>query len=204
VPGGHISQIPATGPYDEEAAIAASVLGFHLDGSRPPLVCVRTWFKEIPHYRNLARHLGREQPLITIAPPRGGSRHEMPGSAEVWAAYAHDRLKEVGMDAPTLLGGWSFGGVVALELARTLADAGRPIARVLMIDSWRPRKHRMEGRSLPHKVVHHLDRLFTLDPPRRAAYLRALVEGKQRDLQRRWAKWSRRSPPPAERDTAAA
>jgi thioesterase domain-containing protein len=41
-------------------------------------------------------------------------------------------------DGPLHLLGWSFGGLVALELARRLADAGRDIASLTLLDSYAP------------------------------------------------------------------
>ena len=39
---------------------------------------------------------------------------------------------------PYLLGGWSFGGVVAFEMARQMRQRGRPVALVALLDSWAP------------------------------------------------------------------
>ena len=44
-------------------------------------------------------------------------------------------------DKPSILGGWSFGGVVAFEAARILLQSGHPIAGVILIDSPPPVHH---------------------------------------------------------------
>ena len=36
-------EITAEGPFDEESAEAASVVGIHLGGSLPPLFLIQTW-----------------------------------------------------------------------------------------------------------------------------------------------------------------
>ena len=41
-------------------------------------------------------------------------------------------------DGPYLLGGWSFGGIVAFEMARQLRERGRPVALLALLDSWSP------------------------------------------------------------------
>jgi thioesterase domain-containing protein len=41
-------------------------------------------------------------------------------------------------DGPYLLGGWSFGGVVAFEMARQMRRRGRSVALVALLDSWAP------------------------------------------------------------------
>ena len=44
-------------------------------------------------------------------------------------------------DKPCILGGWSFGGVVAFETARILIDTGHQVAGVVLIDSPPPVNH---------------------------------------------------------------
>jgi thioesterase domain-containing protein len=48
-----------------------------------------------------------------------------------------------------LLAGWSFGGVVAFEVARQLLDIGRPVKGLLLIDAPYPRNHK----PLPNSVI---------------------------------------------------
>ena len=183
-------------PVDRHVATAAPVLGYHLGGSRVPLIFVRTWFNEVDTYGNLARRLGPDQPLYTIAPPYGTTRAEMPSSAEEWSDFCRERLTAIGSSEPYVLGGWSFGGVVALELARTLHASGAEIARILMIDTWLPH-HRARTRGRIASLLLHLHRLAELDPGTRRAY----VEQRIAKRIRRWRKRRRRrDEPPAARD----
>jgi len=164
--------------YTEQATDTASpVLGFQLDGTRVPLFFVRTWFNEAAGYERLARHLGPDQPIYTFAPPRGTTRADMPPTAEAWSELILGHLREIDYDGPYVLGGWSFGGVVALELARTLRAAGADIRRVLMIDTWRPR-HRPGNRGTVGTIILHLNRLFDLDRDARRTYIRKRVRKK--------------------------
>ncbi|HMG57594.1 MAG TPA: alpha/beta fold hydrolase, partial [Kofleriaceae bacterium] len=57
--------------------------------------------------------------------------------AEMADAYARAVIDGCG-DAPVHVLGWSFGGVVALELAHLLARAGRPVASTTLIDAFAP------------------------------------------------------------------
>ncbi len=159
---------------EDEAEVATPVLAYHLDGARIPLFFIRTWFNELRAYERLARRLGPDQPIYTIAPPRGTTRAEMPPTAEAWADFCLERIRETGYDGPYLVGGWSFGGVVALELARTLRAGGADVRRVLMIDAWRPR-HRATNRGRLGMLILHLNRMAELDTAARRAYVRKRI-----------------------------
>ncbi|MFC8449568.1 amino acid adenylation domain-containing protein [Kitasatospora sp. NPDC057223] len=55
-------------------------------------------------------------------------------SLPAMAAGYREELERLRPEGPYLLGGWSMGGVLAYEVARQLAERGRP-SRVFMIDS---------------------------------------------------------------------
>ncbi|KAL8792539.1 MAG: hypothetical protein Q9195_004838 [Heterodermia aff. obscurata] len=52
-----------------------------------------------------------------------------------------DLIRRTTHDKPSILSGWSFGGVVAFEAARILLQSGHPIAGVILIDSPPPLHH---------------------------------------------------------------
>lgn len=51
-------------------------------------------------------------------------------------SYYFSEIKKQQPDGPYFLGGWSFGGMVAFELARRLSDSGDQIAFIIMFDSF--------------------------------------------------------------------
>ncbi len=107
------------------------------DGSRPPFFCVHAIGGSVFSYGELARSLGPSQAFYGVQSPalEGG-----PLLTEV-PAMAAEYLKEVEAAAPNgpvLLGGWSFGGVVAFEMARQLRSRGREVPLVILLDSYAP------------------------------------------------------------------
>ena len=54
--------------------------------------------------------------------------------ASAYGALLRDRFR----DEPFTLAGWSFGGVIAFEVARLLERAGHAVARLVLIDSLAP------------------------------------------------------------------
>jgi pimeloyl-ACP methyl ester carboxylesterase len=111
-------------------------------------------------------HFG--QRLVTPAAPRPRERDDLAGYAARWASL----LDQQGLfAAPFVLGGMSFGGQLALEMAR-VAPA-KPAAIVLIAshrtsDSILPRfrQQQARGRRLPHALIRfglrHLAGLFAL------------------------------------------
>jgi thioesterase domain-containing protein len=46
--------------------------------------------------------------------------------------------RKIQSEGPYVLGGWSFGGVVAYEMARQLQEQGQKVDRLVLFDSWAP------------------------------------------------------------------
>ncbi|HSF43076.1 MAG TPA: amino acid adenylation domain-containing protein [Thermoanaerobaculia bacterium] len=105
-------------------------------GSRPPLFFVHPIGGEVLVYLPLARHLGPDQPLYGF---EAGALHEQagkpPASIEEMAAGYGKALRAAHPHGPYLLGGWSYGGVVAFEMARQLREDGEEVPLVTLIDA---------------------------------------------------------------------
>lgn len=105
--------------------------------ARPPFFCVHAIGGAVLSYRDLALALGGEQPFYGIQAPGlagGEAIDDIPAMAARYAAA----VEAAAPHGPYLLGGWSFGGVVAFEMARQMRRRGRPVALVALLDSWPP------------------------------------------------------------------
>ena len=51
------------------------------------------------------------------------------------AAHYLEAIMTIQPEGPYLLGGWSFGGVVAYEMAQQLVAQGRQVGQLLMLDT---------------------------------------------------------------------
>jgi thioesterase domain-containing protein/acyl carrier protein len=106
---------------------------------RPGLFCVHPIGGGVLCYRELARHLAPDQPVFGLQAPdlgRGGGGEEE--SIPTMAATYLEAVRQVQPRGPYLLAGWSFGGVVAFEMAVQLRRRGEP-AVVILFDTWAPR-----------------------------------------------------------------
>ncbi|WP_338868536.1 non-ribosomal peptide synthase/polyketide synthase [Myxococcus stipitatus] len=107
-------------------------------GSRPPLFLVHAIGGSPLSYGKLTHLLGEEQPVYAFqAPGLDGAREPFGSIPEMAAAYI-EAMRRVQPHGPYLLGGWSFGGVVAFEMARQLTRAGERVSQLFLIDSWVP------------------------------------------------------------------
>ncbi|MEU3464243.1 beta-ketoacyl synthase N-terminal-like domain-containing protein [Streptomyces sp. NPDC006733] len=114
-----------------EAPVSGPLRVLREGGGRPPLFLIHPAGGSTAVYRALVRRLGDDQPCYGL--------ERLPGPDAVperAAAYAR-LVREVRPRGPWLLGGWSYGGVVAQETARLLAADGSVPALVL-IDSVLP------------------------------------------------------------------
>ena len=175
-------EVPTEGDYDREKAAAADIIVYNARGSRPPLVAVRTWSKEAEHFRAVARALGPDQPIFSLAPPDFPTLDEYPRTTDEWVDLLLPLVRRLSLQGDLYLVGWSFGGVVALELAERLAAEGQRIALVLMIDTRKPksRPETKPGVKLPvrlRKLGRQLVEYSELETRReRLSYLRLRLD----------------------------
>ena len=104
-------------------------------GSRPPLYCVHAVGGHVLFYRDLARHLGPDQPLYALQ-ARGLDGKQAPSRrVEEMAACYVKEIRKLQRTGPYSLGGYSLGGTVAFEMARQLQAAGQRVSLVALLDS---------------------------------------------------------------------
>lgn len=82
-------------------------------------------------YIDLARYLDPDQPCYGIQ----AAGDTMPTSIEALAAGYIQLIRDTQVEGPYLLGGWSFGGVVAFEMAQQLRAQQHTVALLTIIDS---------------------------------------------------------------------
>ncbi len=126
-----IRRRPAIAP----ANLPACIIALEQKGSGLPFFCVAPAGGSPLCYRLLAAEMGDDRPFYGLQSP-GLTDAETPLSTVVDIAAFHLRqMRAVQPFGPYLLGGWSFGGVVAYEIARQLLECGEEIALLAMLDS---------------------------------------------------------------------
>ncbi|HKH45402.1 MAG TPA: non-ribosomal peptide synthase/polyketide synthase [Thermoanaerobaculia bacterium] len=108
-------------------------------GTRTPLFCVHALGGEVLFYYRLARELGTDQPVYGLqARPLDGQAQAPQATIEEMAAEYLQAVRSVQPAGPYLLAGYSFGGIVAFEMARQLTDSGEEVALLALLDQGAP------------------------------------------------------------------
>jgi amino acid adenylation domain-containing protein len=105
------------------------------EGRGPVIVCISPIGGEVYCYRELVGSLRAAGPVIGLRARRVTDGRPLPETVEAMSADFVEALGAAN-PGPYLLVGWSFGGVVALELARQLVLAKRPVHAVVAIDAY--------------------------------------------------------------------
>jgi amino acid adenylation domain-containing protein len=104
-------------------------------GEGSPLFLVHAGSGLAWRYAALLPHLRRGRPLIGLQSPV--LTRDVPPSDDIglMAAEQIERIRTIQPQGPYLLVGWSFGGVLAYEIAARLRRAGQEVAMLVLIDA---------------------------------------------------------------------
>lgn len=86
-------------------------------------------------YVPFARHLPEDQPLYALQACGSDPGTTPLGTVEELADSYIAALRTVQPHGPYSVGGWSYGGFVAFEIARRLRDAGEEVAHLVLLDT---------------------------------------------------------------------
>ena len=105
-------------------------------GTKPPFFLLHTTPGDLLGYMKLVYHLGSDQPCYgfqSYGLLRQGASHQR---LEDMAAHYVRLLREFQPKGPYYLGGWCFGGNVAMEMAWQLVDQGQQVALLVVMEGW--------------------------------------------------------------------
>jgi thioesterase domain-containing protein/acyl carrier protein len=104
------------------------------EGANPPFYFVHGGAGYVIHYKILADCLNTDQPFYGIQ-PSGWDEHRVSSvTIEAMAAAYIQEIQSVQPKGPYYLGGFSFGGLVAYEMARQLVDAGETVGLLALLE----------------------------------------------------------------------
>ena len=105
-------------------------------GSKPPFFCVPGAGSDVLSLLALSRRLGPDQPFYGLQPSGVDGSRQFHRTVETMAAHFVEHLVAFQPEGAFRLGGSSFGGVVAFEIARQLQQRGRRIELLALLDSY--------------------------------------------------------------------
>jgi thioesterase domain-containing protein len=163
---------PAVREHQDSAGPWSAVVPIRTAGSRPRIFCVHPAGGTVLCYADLAAALGPDQPFYGLQ-EFGLAEGQTPFTRiEEMAGLYVGATKEVQPEGPYQLAGWSFGGLVAYEMAQQLCAAGDDVALLAMFDTYAPAALSDDLRNLDD--VQHIISLFGDDVDLSESHLRSL------------------------------
>jgi amino acid adenylation domain-containing protein len=154
-------------------------------GTKRPFFLVHGVGGNVLTYSALAKYLGPDQPLYGLESI--GLDGKQPPLTDIQAMairYVKASL-EFQPHGPYSLGGLSFGGIVAFEMARQLRQENREVACLVLLDA--SARFCSEDPKLTQRVGMHFDNLLRLGVRKRLAYVRRIARtGKRKLKSRAW------------------
>jgi amino acid adenylation domain-containing protein len=145
----------------KRSASWSSLVPIQPKGDKPPFFCIHAMGGNVLSYYELSRHLGDKQPFYGLQSQ--GLDGQAPNTVlEDMASHYLKEIQTVQPKGPYFLGGHSFGGLVAYEIAQQLYKQGEQVDLLVLFDTPVPG---VELRlPLLQRVPIHLKKLFQQGP----------------------------------------
>ena len=121
-----------------QEAHSSSLVPIQIKGTQPPFFCVHPAGGHVLCYTDLAKYLGNNQPVYGLQAPGFNEGEKILDRVEDMAHFYIETIKEFQAEGPYKIGGWSFGGVVAYEMAQQLLKRGEEVELLAVMDAWTP------------------------------------------------------------------
>lgn len=168
----------------------SSLVAIQPGGSKPPLFCLHLALGHVLFYRDLAQRLGTDQPVYAFQPQGLDGTRPRHTRIEEMAAHYIKEMRALQPEGPYYLGGSSFGGLIAFEMAQQLQVQGQKVGLLALFDTYAPgfpklspadRSLRYQVYSLLRRVDLHVGNLLLLEREAKLKYAREkamLVRGR--------------------------
>ncbi len=123
---------------EEEPLAWSTLVALQSQGEKRPFFCVPGAGGNVFYFYPLIRALGNRQPFYGLESVGLDGRVPPHRTVEEAAAYHLGELKRSFPQGPYLLGGHSFGGLVAFEMAQQLLRAGETVGALVLMDTHAP------------------------------------------------------------------
>lgn len=159
----------------------SSLVAIQPGGSRPPFYCIHGVGGNIVEYLHLARYLGEDQPFYGVQAQGLDGKRPRHNTAEEMAAHYIVEIRALQPEGPYFLGGSSFGGSVAYEIARQLHAQGQKVGLLALFDTNGPGYGKLLPTTtyfkkrlyeLKQRAEMHFSNLALLEPENRPEYVR--------------------------------
>lgn len=106
------------------------------EGSKQPFFCVHAAGGNVLMYRDLAHHLGPDQPFYGLQSSGLDGKQSFDSKIEEMASRYIKEIQEVQKEGPYLLGGYCMGGTIALEMAQQLIAQNKEVGLLALFETY--------------------------------------------------------------------
>jgi thioesterase domain-containing protein len=145
------------------------IIALKASGSRPPFFAIPGNASHPLSFYPLAHLSEPEQPFFGLVYPEPSPERPYPTRIEDLAQRVLPHIRTIQPQGPYRLGGYSFGGVVAFEVAQQLIALGQEVTLLVLFDTWDPRFQ--PERLLPWRIHYQLEHMGELGFRQKLAYL---------------------------------
>ncbi len=131
-----VEQLAALLRRDGWSSPWSSLVPIQTGGSKPPFFCIHGIEANVIRFYALAKYLGPDQPVYALQAQGVNDNCECHTRAEDMAAHYLKEIRTVYPKGPYYLGGYSFGGMIALEMAQQLLAQGEDLPSVVLFDTF--------------------------------------------------------------------
>jgi len=168
-----IEELVALVRLESPSTARSAVIALQPLGSKPPFFFVHGLGGSVLRFRDLARHMAPDQPFFGIQAQGLDGTQPCLQRVEDMADVYLEHLRSAQAGGPYYLGGYSFGGYVALEMSRRLIAQGEEIRALVLLDTYA-----VESKSV-------FERFLTLSTGQKIAYLKRRTQRYRKGIKRR-------------------
>jgi len=143
----------------------SSLVPIQPEGSQPPFFCIHGIGGNVIGFRELGRRMGPDHPFYGLQSQGLDGSRPCHKSIEEMAAHYINEIHSVQPQGPYFVGGFSFGGLVAYEIAQQLRASGQDVGLLVLFDTY-PGNLKAVGTSLIQLLIHPTWRHWVHDLPR--------------------------------------
>ncbi|MEO1625385.1 MAG: amino acid adenylation domain-containing protein [Bacteroidota bacterium] len=120
--------------YNKETSYS-SLIAIKASGSKPPIYLVHGAGLHVLMYEMLSRYMDEEQPIYALQARGLDGKEEPLDAIEDIAAHYLSEILQQNPEGPYAIAGYSFGGLIAFEMARQLQKMGKEMAMLGVFDT---------------------------------------------------------------------
>jgi thioesterase domain-containing protein len=147
----------------------SSLVPINPNGFKLPFFCVHAVGGNVLSYQRLARYLGVDRPFYGLQAIGLDGKRSPYKRIEDMAVHYLSEILSVQPNSPYFLGGHSFGGLIALEIAQQLYRQGHQVAFLGLFDT--PVPHYVEELAPIERFAAHFNNISHLDLKERIIYV---------------------------------